>query len=215
MQLTARGAAVQPYEVTPNDVLWLRRAVQAEGPIQKQVAYVLINGFVWNRSKGGRGTLADWVRRYAQPVNPLWYESGEKHKAKFAAATTDAERAELVQKARVRERVHSTRTKFDPAVRRAVKAALTGAYRFKEQATDYARWNVDRSPDGYQPLAVITKGQNRPWRRPGAVDWEGYAVAGTFRAMRFPWVVLVLGSGLAAAAYFATLSSDTKKARHA
>jgi len=207
MQLIARGAAVQPYDVTANDVLWLRRAVQAEGPVRKQVAYILINGFVWNRSKGGRGTLADWVRRYAQPCNPLWYESGEKHKAKLAAATTQAQRAELIRKARTRERVHSTRTTFDPDVRRAVQAALSGAYQYKQQATDYARWDLDRSADGYLPLAVITKGENRPWRRPGAVDWEGFAVAGTFRAARFPWPVLFLGAGLAASAYLATLES--------
>jgi hypothetical protein len=213
MQLVARGAAVQPYEVTPTDVLWLMRAVQAEGPVYAQVAWILVNGFVWNRAQGSRDSLTAWVRKYAQPVNPLWFESGEKLAEKLATATSEAQRTALVEKARTRERILSTRTKFSEPVQRAVHATLTGAYQYKPQATDYAKADFDASVRGYVPLAVITPGQNRPWRRPGAEDWEGFAVAGAHKATRFPWSVLFLGAGLAGAAYLATLADETKGGR--
>ncbi len=197
MLLVARGTAVQPYEVTSEDVLWLQRAVEAEGPNPRHVAGVLANGFMWNRSRGSRMTFTDWIRAYAQPVNEAWYESGGKHLAKFAAAESEAERAELARKAHAREYVHSTRTKFSEATRLGVQAALRGAARIPARATDYASPNV---PSNRIPLETIPKKRNRLYTREGTEDWEGYSVAG-LHGGSFPWAVLALGAGLAVAAY--------------
>lgn len=200
-QIIAREQASTPYEVRQSDVLWLLRAVQAEGADQREVAAVLLNGFAWARAMNGyRGTLTDWIRAYAQPVNAAWYPNGEKHQKALAAATTDAARKALTAKAEKRERVHSTRTKFTESTQRAVHAALTGQVKIPAQATDYAAPNVDATKKGYRPLQILDpkSNKNRLWARPGTEQWEGFAVAGVVTPKRFPWLTVFLAACLAA-----------------
>jgi hypothetical protein len=200
-QIIAREKASVPYEVRKTDVLWLLRAVQAEGADQREVAAVLLNGFAWARTMNGyRDTLSDWVRAYAQPVSPQWYADGEKTKEALAAATTDAQRNKLLLKANARQYVHSTRTKFTEPTQRAVHAALTGQTKIPAQATDYAGPNVDASRKGYRPLQVQKAGEkkNRLWARPGTEQWEGYAIAGVLIPKRFPWLTVFFAAALAA-----------------
>lgn len=200
MRLTARGARVAPYDVTREDMLWLCRAVESEGPDERQVAAILVNGFVWNRSRGGRGSLAQWVRAYAQPVNPLWYPGGDGHEAKYAAATTDGERAYLLKKAVARRDVHSRRTQFSPRVLEAVREALAGNVGIPGPAVDYAAPNVRSTRI---PLEPVPNKRNRLYTRVGAQDWLGY-LSSSAGARPKPLLAL-FGTGLAAAAaYFAT-----------
>jgi len=192
MQLIARGKATVPYEVRDVDVLWLLRAVQAEGLLPEQVAAVLVNGFVWNRAQGGKGTLTDWVRAYAQPVNPKHFPGGSKYNESIANATTDEGRAAIERKAKARRDVHSTRTTFTPRVQRAVASALNGSTKFPPEATDYAAPWVDASVKGYRPIGVAKANQNRLWARPGTEGWDGYAVSGASLAVRkFPWFTVL------------------------
>jgi hypothetical protein len=158
------------YAVTPEDRLWLLRAVQAEGPPQLQVARALVNGFAWARGTGKwKGSLMGWVRAYAQPVNSRWFTSGDKFKAQHAAAP-EAERAGLMRLAYRREAEHSTRTSFTAAVEGAVNDALSSPW--ASDVTDYAAPTLDASKKGMVARSVVKKGENRFWTR--AVGWTGY-----------------------------------------
>ena len=169
----------QTYVVTPADRLWLLRAVQAEGPVQAQVAEALVNLFAYrmsrgelNPSSGKAPSLQSLIRAYAQPVNPRWYLDGDLHRAALSRAQTDGERAALRSAAERRERLHSTRTVFDAGVTAAVDAALRGAHR--TDVTDYAAAWVDSSAN-YVARSPAVKGRNRLWTR--APGWAGYVAS--------------------------------------
>lgn len=201
MQIVAKERASTPYDVRKTDVLWLLRAVQAEGEDQREVAAVLLNGFAWARAMNGyRGTLTDWVRAYSQPINPLWFVGGREYEDAYRAAQSDTARADLKRKAEVRERVHSRRNKFSEHVQRAVHAALLGQVKIPAQATDFAPPYVDAGKKGYRPLQVLIPGskKNRLWSRPGAEGWEGYAISGVIIPKRFPWLTVFFAAALAA-----------------
>jgi len=174
MRIEADEAA--PYDVTEADRLWLLRAVHAEGPPHAEVAQTLLNGFMAARARGYSGTLTQYVRAYAQPVNPKWFEGGELFERSIAQATTEDVKKSRRDAARARQYVHSVRTTFSPAAVAAVQGALTAGPRLPA-ATDYAASWVVRSP----PWVAITpeiKGENRFWARPNALGWSGYRVAG-------------------------------------
>lgn len=170
------------YALTAGDRLWLMRAVQAEGPVQSQVAEALVNLFALTLERKGNGTsplggqshsLQSLVRAYAQPVNPRWYAAGDLHLAALAKAKTPAERASLESLAEKRENFHSTRNVFDPAVIAAVESALRG--RHATDVTDYAAQHIDARAKGYEARSEPRPGQNRLWtRKPG---WAGYAAS--------------------------------------
>lgn len=170
------------YEVTPADRLWLLRSVEAEGAPRRAVAQVLVNGFAWNRSRGGKGTLADWVRAYSSPVNPRHVPGGDIFDAAYGKASA-AERARLDALAR-RRRLASERTVFTRETHGAVARALEmGPLDVPKAATDFARWDVDATHGGkrpnYIPVSEATPGTNRLWTR--EPSWSGYVatMAGT------------------------------------
>lgn len=180
LQLRARRGVSSLYRVTPDDALWLLRAVAGEGPVRDEVAATLVNGFVWARTQSGfPGTLAAWVRAYSQPVSPAWFPDGDKFRAQLAETSDPTERAKLLAKATARRDVHSKRTRFDAAVRDAVARALDGAASIPDNAVDYAASTLDASRKGYIPLTEATRGRNRLWTRPAALSWQGYAVEGS------------------------------------
>lgn len=209
VEIVARGKASTPYPVRASDVLWLMRAVEAEGPVQAHVAAVLVNGFTWARANGKwNRTLADWVRAYAQPVNPAYYPDGELFRKAYDAADTEDAKATLLRRAEARRDVHSKKREFTTATQKAVVNALEGRTKFPAEATDYARWDVDASGKGYRPLQVATKGQNRLWARPGTEGWDGYAVAGAGIARAFPWFpALLVAAALAVGVGYAVWRS--------
>lgn len=205
LQLRARRGVSSLYRVTDEDVLWLLRAVAGEGPVRDEVAGTLVNGFVWARTQSGfPGTLAAWVRAYAQPVSPAWFPDGEKFKAQLAGVSDASQRAKLLAKATARRDVHSKRTSFDSAVRSAVARALDGVASIPENAIDYAAPELDATRKGYIPLTDATSGRNRLWTRPAALSWQGYAVEGarSRNGGRAPgWVVPVAIGALLLAAF--------------
>lgn len=171
------------YALTAGDRLWLLRAVQAEGPVQSQVAEALVNLFAYRldaraQNPSSRGlaeatSLQSLVRAYAQPVNPRWYAGGDLHRAALAKASAQSERSKLQAAAVKRERVHSTRTVFDAPVIAAVDSALRG--RHATDVTDYAAQHIDARPKGYEARSEPRQGVNRLWtREPG---WSGYAAS--------------------------------------
>ena len=158
------------YEPTADDKLWLLRAVEAEGPIPHQVARALVNGFGLLYSSGQYKTLAQFVRAYAQPVNPRWYPDGDLFRASIKGPPTSSDLAQAER----RKSLHSTRTTFSADTKAAVDNALSTPY--PSDVTDYAAPTLDASKRGYQARSEPTAGVNRLWaRQPG---WPGYAVDG-------------------------------------
>lgn len=152
--IAAREPRSAPYVVTPEDELWLLRAVQAEGPNYEMVARALVNLFALGRSLGSTRTLADLVRAYAQPVNPKWAAQGTQAQVARRAAA-------------------AARVVFSPEVTRAVERALTTSW--DQDVTDYAAPGLDASAKGYVRRSEDVRGVNTLWaRRPG---WRGYDVA--------------------------------------
>lgn len=112
-------------EITPEDSLWLARAVEAEGEPRDQVAQVLVNRWahLWDRFPGTYPTLTSLIRAYAAPVNPTWFPDGAKHLAWMRAHPTDEH--ELAAAVRRRD-VHAQRNEFSERTRNAVASALYG-----------------------------------------------------------------------------------------
>ena len=149
--------------VSPEDVVWLHRAVEAEGPHEERVAQALVAGWLEARARGYKRSLGDYVQAYAQPINPRWFPTGDlflkKHRSQ--AETKKAER---------RRDVHAKRTKFDRKTQRAVALAI--GQPSSSVATDYAASWVDASPR-LVPVSQSEPGTNRTWRKPDvySVEW--------------------------------------------
>jgi len=173
MQLYAQN--MQPYEMTEEDILWFLRAVDAEGAIETEVAATLLNGFCFQRSRGQTRSFTEFVRAYAQPINPLWYVTGSKH-LNEVRNYTPAERVQADEVAKKRELVHATSFEFSPVTKRAVVLALSGFVAIPKTATDYAAPHINAAVKQYEALAEAVPGMNRLWARPGATNWQGYRV---------------------------------------
>lgn len=165
-----RAGAGSVYEPTAQDELWLLRAVAAEGAPRARVARALVNGFMLSRIRGSKGTLARFVRSYAQPVNPAWYPDGALF---LAHPRTPAQMAAAVK----RRDVHSAKSTFDAETRDAVARALNTP--FPSDVTDYAAENVDATSKGYLSRSEPVRGENRFWTRaPGFAGYGLEAAAG-------------------------------------
>ena len=166
---------ITPYQVTEEDVLWFLRAVDAEGAIESEVAATLINGFCFTRSQGHKWTLTEFVRAYAQPVNPRWYIEGDLF-LKSLETMPPNRWAYARQVALNREHILSVSRSFSSVAERAVVAALSGLVKIPKNATDYAAAWVDAHKKEQVPLFAAVAGRNRLWYRKGAATWKGYTV---------------------------------------
>lgn len=183
------------YEVTPDDELWLLRAVEAEGAPRADVAATLVNKFVWRRARTPfRGTLAEHVRQYSQPVNPRWFPEGDKY-AESVARLSEADKQIALARAQHRVQVHASRTTFSAPTRKAVRLALTSPPRLPE-ATDFAAPWVERKPP-WEALTPAEPGKNRLWVNPEAKGWKGYAIVSLAPvAIGISWGLIALGVAL-------------------
>lgn len=164
------------YSVTPDDVLWLARAVEKEclddgkDLDERRVAQALVNCFCLEAKAGNYTSLERFVRAYAQPVNPRWYPDGDLFKrwnardpAKYAMSHAIARRDK-----------HSKRNDFGQEACDAVDRALTdGPVDILPDCTDYAASWLDASRK-YEPLSEPERGVNRMWTR--APGWSGYQI---------------------------------------
>lgn len=151
----------RPLQFTPEDVLWLSRAVEAEGEPRDLVAQTLVNRWAWltDTQPGRYARLADLVRAYAQPVNPAWYPDGAKHLA--SVQTHPEQSGDLERRAQLRRDVLSTRVSFSPATQAAVRQALYGPITLPAGALHYAAATIVR-PD--LPLLLAgAPGRNAFW----------------------------------------------------
>lgn len=161
------------YTVTPEDELWLLRAVEAEGPVEQQVAQTLVNCFAYLHSRKPKScpTLTWLIRNYAQPLNPRWYPDGDLFKR--WNARDPVKYSLLAAQSRLAK---SKRTNFLAGTRVAVKKALTvGPVDIPSNCTDYAAARIDASRK-YREVTPKKhpKYANRLWTR--APDWPGYRV---------------------------------------
>lgn len=151
--MTTIRAGQWTYAVTPDDRLWLLRAVHAEGPPHDRVAKALVNLYAQSWADGsGRSTLASLVQAYATPLMP--------------------DRVDSPPGSPLREKrlAHRARTEFSEAAHAAVRAAMADGA--SDDVTDYAAWHVDAAPKGYVPRSASVPGTNRLWTR--APGWPGY-----------------------------------------
>ena len=160
------------YEPTAADVLWLRRAVEAEGAPQRGVASALVNAFMFVKAhRHWQGSLADYVRAYSKPVNPAWFPEGELFRVAHRSAQPDV-RDKMLKDAERRRDVHARRTDFMPSTEAAVNFALANPPPIRN-ATDFAPLYVQRDSQ-WLALTPPRANENRFWARPGAWDWTGY-----------------------------------------
>ena len=166
------------YEPTQDDVVWLQRAVEGEGPVESEVAQVLVNRFayLWQVAQRVDGTpfyptIAALAQAYAQPINPRWMEGGDKYEDAWASARTDQRRDELRARHALRK-AHRELQTFSDKTRAAVRGALT------TPPTIPAAWLHYSAPGtGRKGLPVLTppvKGRNQMFGVNGAGSWAGY-----------------------------------------
>lgn len=157
---------------TTRDVLWLLRAVSAEGPPHEEVARALVSGYLWARARrNARYSLAEWVRRYSQPVNPKWLPGGEFYERAMrrARARNQPELVRRYERQGRHRRQVVRRTQFDPHVVRAVVEALADGT--DRPVTDFAAWWVE--PTKWRKAITDRKpGENRFFTRD--TTWGGY-----------------------------------------
>jgi hypothetical protein len=179
------------YEPTAEDLLWMARAVEAEGRPQELVAQTLVNGFLWSREQlGSKRTLGEWAQAYSQPISPAWMPGGQAYEEALATARDDTERAAIQAQGWRRQQEHATRTTFSSNTREAIRAALTGPPRFPG-AVDFAAAWVQK-PATWRAFTFPTASEkvNRLWARPGALGWPGYRVenGGSTAKGATPWL---------------------------
>lgn len=75
MSVVVHGSV--PHDVSPEDVLWLGRALDGEGGDERAVAATLIQRWVM---LGGseRMSLSELVQAYCQAISPLWLADGAR-----------------------------------------------------------------------------------------------------------------------------------------
>lgn len=168
--------AIHAYEITPEDLIWLKRAVEHEGAPQESVANTLINLFtmLWTLKHSKFRDLKTLVQAYASPVNPSWFPSGQKH-IKYAAGLSGAALANENVAAQRRQDVYSVQTSFSPSTELAVANATKDGTSFEKDWTDYAAPHVNAS-SRYTRRTEPETGVNTFYTRsPG---WPGYLVHG-------------------------------------
>jgi hypothetical protein len=184
------------YVVTAHDVLWLSRAVEAEGSPREIVACALVNAFVLLYRRRVYNTLAEFVRAYSQPINPRWFLGGDllaKETERLRRLGRESEADAQESAARKREHVHATRTQFGAKTREAVARALASSWR--SDITDFAAPSLDATGRGMVPRSDPKPGENRFWTRlPG---WGGYVVEGASSGGGAALVALAVGALLA------------------
>lgn len=80
LNFTVRGEQFS-YPITQEDRLDLIRAVAHEGKPYDGVTWSLLQRFAWLYPAGHFPTLSKFVKAYAQPINPRWFPTGDKHLA--------------------------------------------------------------------------------------------------------------------------------------
>lgn len=134
--LSPRGALLP---LTRDDLVWLSRAVEAEGEPRHLVAQTLVNRWAWLHDVMPHAypALASLVRAYAQPVNPRWFVTGDKYAE--AVRENPTHEPELKRQALRRELEHSVRVDFRPATVAAVTQAVHGPVTLPAGAVDYSK----------------------------------------------------------------------------
>jgi len=95
--LIHKGGDDYSYPISERDRLDLTRAVAKEGSPADAVTWSLIQRFAWLYP--AYGTLSDFVRAYAQPINPRWFPDGDKHRSYIAGLKKRKASAEVIKEA--------------------------------------------------------------------------------------------------------------------
>jgi len=99
---TAYGQIVgggRSYQITPDDVLWMARAVHCEGGDPAATMWT----YAWRLIvKRWRGSLVDLLRAHSQPINPNWDDASDPFCQRWPERCTAAQLARRARCANAR-----------------------------------------------------------------------------------------------------------------
>lgn len=165
------------YAPSPDDQLWLLRAVEGEGAPRNVVAQTLINRFMWLRATKPKAypTLAQFVQAYSRPVNPRWTFGGDLYEAAHKAASS-AERSRLEAVARKIEG-HRSNATFGRSTRDAVRRAFTrGPVDLPTPDTTDFGAPFRQVSEHLVRITPERERRNTFYRARAAQGWQGYGV---------------------------------------
>ena len=154
------------YTLPDSDVLWAARMTAFEGGDSAPVLWTMTQRFVQG---GARGAFADFIRRYAQPINPRWSRggacccgSGECPAGRDFCGTDACSESRLQRRERAQTITWAELEREKPAAVRATSAWATaqlpnpvpGAVHFA--APSVAAGKLARNPD----MHLVTKAGN-------------------------------------------------------
>lgn len=124
-----KGGVSHSYKLRENDVIWFARALWREGAPRAAVGYTLLQRFAALYPK--YSTLTQFIRAYAQPLNPAWFPTGQRHKRKIARLKKDNRHIEASKEIeRAKKRVtysHTPWSEIPEQYRNLTERLLTGA----------------------------------------------------------------------------------------
>jgi hypothetical protein len=95
-----KGEKEYHYLLTETDILNLMRAVYKEGPDETAVAFTLLTRFAWIYPN--YLSFSEFVKNYAQPINPKWFPNGSKFKSYIKTIKDNNTKKLLIQNAKLR-----------------------------------------------------------------------------------------------------------------
>lgn len=202
-----RSSAGYVYQLVPEDLLWLARAVQFEGGSDHAAT-------VWTYAqmavRRNTSSLKSLIRAHSQTVNPLWDEATDSKCITHPEHCTDAQ---LARRARARSIPWA---EISPEVRSlVVDWAQARVANPVPRATDFANARVSQSFISRHPgTEIVKKAGNWYLATPDVVDWPRNFVTMYFRGAEvgtefgsdIPWWIWAAGAasllGVGALAYY-------------
>lgn len=109
--LIRKGGNQFTYPISDIDRLDLTRAVAREGNPADAVTWSLLQRFAWLFP--AYKTLSDFVRSYAQPINPRWFPEGDKHLSYVASLKKQRKVSEIREaEERARNRIEYAKANY-------------------------------------------------------------------------------------------------------
>lgn len=163
-----KNGQTHEYEATNQDALTLARAVAREGAPRDAVAWTLVQRFAFLYP--AYKTLAAFVSAYAQPINPLWFPDGRKHKARMRQLEGN-EAAQADELRRARNRVEYARVPWEELPAAARTAALEAIEAHGESPVPGAvHFRASKAPKGASKRQAFERAQRYASGRADLVD---------------------------------------------
>jgi len=185
------------YQITPEDALWLARAVKYEGGDPAATAWTYAQRWALKRWSG---TLASLVRAHSQPINPAWDEASDPN------CVNNPDRCTSAALARRHDAATAMWSELGGAADVVLAFAQARLPNPAPRATDFADAIVSRGFLTRNPGArVVLERGNWYIAEVGALDWPTNFVEVVFRgatsgaSASWTWLPWAVGAGAIAA----------------